>query len=204
MSSWQANNPDWVCRRLDDASAWDFLDQHCDKQVLQAFETAAHPTLRADLIRLAVLAVQGGVWADADDRAAKGIDHLFPSGVDLLLLQENMGTIGNNFIASAPNHPFIRYALKTVTDHILERQGDSIWFLSGPGALTLAFCHFYKRELRQLRLPAGVHIVDTFTLSRTVAQHLPLAYKHRGAHWNHQKQRNRSLFRNPSGRPRAA
>ena len=87
---------------------------------------------------------------------------------------------------------------------ILERQGDSIWFLSGPGALTLAFCHFYKRELRQLTLPAGVHIVDTFTLSRTVAQHLPLAYKHRGAHWNHQKQRNRSLFRNPSGRPRAA
>jgi mannosyltransferase OCH1-like enzyme/tetratricopeptide (TPR) repeat protein len=204
MSSWQANNAGWVCQRLDDATAWDFLDQHCDKQVRQAFETAAHPTLRADLIRLAVLAVQGGVWADADDRAAQGIDHLFPSGVGLLLLQENMGTIGNNFIASAPNHPFIRYALKTVTEHILERQGDSIWFLSGPGALTLAFCHFYKREFRQLTLPAGVHIVDTFTLSRTVAQHLPLAYKHRGAHWNHQKQRNRSLFRNPGGRPRAA
>ncbi|MFZ9712336.1 MAG: glycosyltransferase family 32 protein, partial [Burkholderiaceae bacterium] len=204
MSSWQANNADWVCQQLNDATAWDFLDQHCDKQVLLAFETAAHPTLRADLIRLAVLAVQGGVWADADDRAAQGIGHLFPSGVGLLLLQENMGTIGNNFIASAPNHPFIRYALKTVTEQILERQGDSIWFLSGPGALTLAFCHFYKRELRQLTLPTGVHIIDTFTLSRTVAQHLPLAYKHRGTHWNHQKQRNRSLFRNPSGRPRAA
>jgi len=53
----------------------------------------------------------------------------------------------------------------------------------GPRVL-LAFCHFYKRELRQLTLPTGVHIIDTFTLSRTVAQHLPLAYKHRGARFN--------------------
>jgi len=204
MGCWQNHHPAWAYQRFNDATAWDFLDQHTDRQTLRAFETAAHPTLRADLLRLAVLEVQGGVWADADDRAAQGLEVLIEPGVDLMLVQENIGTIGNNFIASAPNHPFMRYALKTVTEQILERQGDSIWFLSGPGALTLAFCHFYKRELRQLTLPAGVRIVDTFTLSRTVAQHLPLAYKHRGAHWNHQKQRNRSLFRNPGGRPRAA
>lgn len=120
-----------------------------------------------------------------------------------MLLQENFGTIGNNFIAAAPHHPFIQYALSVVTNNILERDGDSIWFISGPGALTLAFSHFYRNQLRQLSIPEGVRIVDTYTLSNSVAQHLPLAYKHRGQHWLHKSNRQRSLFRKPMGRPSA-
>jgi hypothetical protein len=118
-----------------------------------------------------------------------------------VLVQENFGTIGNNFLAAAPNHAFIRFALHEVTNNILERDGDSIWFISGPGAITLAFCHFYRNELRQLSIPEGVRMIDTFTLSNTVAQHLPLAYKHQGRHWRHRDQRQRSLFRKPIGRP---
>jgi len=99
------------------------------------------------------------------------------------------------------HHPFIQYALSVVTNNILERDGDSIWFISGPGALTLAFCHFYRNQLRQLSIPEGVRIIDTYSLSNTVAQHLPLAYKHQGSHWNHTSQRQRALFRKPMGRP---
>jgi mannosyltransferase OCH1-like enzyme len=199
MSSWQLKAYDY--QRYNDQSAWDFIKQHCDGQVLRAFESAAHPTLRADLLRLAVLSVKGGIWGDADDRCCGSLEAITTNGCELVLLQENFGTIGNNFIAAAPHHPFIQYALSVVTNNILERDGDSIWFISGPGALTLAFCHFYRNQLRQLSIPEGVRIIDTYTLSSTVAQHLPLAYKHRGKHWLHKSNRQRSLFRNPSGRP---
>jgi mannosyltransferase OCH1-like enzyme/tetratricopeptide (TPR) repeat protein len=199
MSSWQLKAYDY--QRYNDQSAWDFIKQHSDSQVLRAFESSAHPTLRADLIRLAVLSVKGGVWGDADDRCCGSLEAMTGNGYDLVLLQENFGTIGNNFIAAAPHHPFIQYALSVVTNNILERDGDSIWFISGPGALTLAFCHFYRNQLRQLSIPEGVRIIDTYTLSNSVSQHLPLAYKHRGQHWLHKSNRQRSLFRKPSGRP---
>jgi mannosyltransferase OCH1-like enzyme/Flp pilus assembly protein TadD len=199
MSSWQLEAYDYQC--YDDQSAWDFIKQHNDDRVLRAFESAAHPTLRADLIRLAVLSVKGGIWGDADDRCCGALETITTPGCDLVLVQENFGTIGNNFLAAAPNHTFIRFALNEVTKNILERDGDSIWFISGPGAITLAFCHFYQHELRQLSVPEGVRMIDTFTLSNTVAQHLPLAYKHQGRHWRHRDQRQRSLFRKPSGRP---
>jgi tetratricopeptide (TPR) repeat protein len=199
MASWQLRSYEY--QRYHDQSAWDFIQHYCDTQVLRAFESSAHPTLRADLLRLAVLSGVGGIWGDADDRCGGSLEAITGNGIDLVLLQENFGTIGNNFIAAAPHHPFIQYALRVVTNNILERDSDSIWFISGPGALTLAFCHFYRNQLRQLSIPDGVRLVDTYTLSNTVAQHLPLAYKHRGQHWLHKSQRQRSLFRQAKGRP---
>ncbi len=59
MSSWQLKAYDY--HRYNDQSAWDFIKQHSDSQVLRAFESSAHPTLRADLLRLAALSVKGGV-----------------------------------------------------------------------------------------------------------------------------------------------
>ena len=168
-----------------------------NKQAQAAFECAAHPSLRADLLRLAVLAERGGYWADADDRRFGPMHDLQTDGSELILIQENVGTLGNNFIACTPGHPFMRYVLAQVVERILCRDGDNLWFLSGPGALTLSFCHFYRNTLRRGQLPPGVKIMDTYTLSRTVAQHLPMAYKDEGKHWNHQRQRHRSLFRKP-------
>jgi tetratricopeptide (TPR) repeat protein len=199
MRHWQ--QPGWAYTRFNDQTAWDYLRSHTDGRTLEAFETAAHATLRADLLRLAVLAIEGGVWADADDRCCGSLEDLMGEQPELILIQENLGTLGNNFLAVVPNHPFMHHALKFLTDQILSRDGDNIWFISGPGALSLAFCHFYRDTLRRIQLPPGVRIFDTYTFSRTVAQHLPLAYKHRGKHWNHQEQRSRSLFRKPTGRP---
>lgn len=201
MTSWRTWVPHEAYRCFNDQSAWDFLKDHSSAHVLRAFESSAHPTLRADLLRLSVLAVHGGVWGDADDRCCESLEPLIQSGEKLVLLQEPYGTLGNNFIASVPNHPFINYALERVARNILDREGRSIWFISGPGALTLVFCQYYSATLKQLKLPAGVRIIDTHTLSRTIAQHLPLAYKHQGSHWNHTSQRQHSLFRKPMGRP---
>lgn len=200
MQQWQALG--WAYTRFNDQTAWDYLHRHTNPRILEAFETAAHATLRADLLRLAVLATEGGIWADADDRCCGSLDNLMEDQPELILIQENLGTLGNNFLAVVPNHPFLHHALKYVTDQILSREGDNIWFISGPGALSLAFCHFYRDTLRRLQLPPGIRIIDTYTFSRTVAQHLPLTYKHRGKHWNHQEQRSRSLFRKPRGRPK--
>ncbi len=81
MSSWKLKAYDY--HRYNDQSAWDFTKQHSDSQVLRAFESSAHPTLRADLIRLAVLSVKGGVWGDAHDRCCGSLEAMTGNGYDL-------------------------------------------------------------------------------------------------------------------------
>jgi mannosyltransferase OCH1-like enzyme len=203
MDSWKAQNPTWTYKRFNDVNAWDYLKDNASPAVLRAFESAAHPALRADLLRLAVLAFEGGVWGDADDRCVVPLDLLPHHGAELWLVQESFGTLGNNFIASRAGHPFVAYALEKVSRNILERQGRTVWFVSGPGAISLAFCNFYSERLKLSKLPHGVRIFDTYTFSRFVAQHLPLVYKHEGQHWNDRVERTKSLFRKPSGRPLA-
>jgi hypothetical protein len=108
---------------------------------------------------------------------------LFEAGFGLILVQEVFGSIGNNIIASVPEHPFIIESLRVVVNQILERQGESLWFLSGPGVLTKVFCWMYRDQLQDQRWPKGVKLLAPHQLSHVVATHLPRSYKSDERHW---------------------
>lgn len=59
--SWEATNSDWEVRRLDAASASDWMDLEVP---MKAWETMGHAH-RSAHVRLKLLATYGGVWADA-------------------------------------------------------------------------------------------------------------------------------------------
>jgi len=162
---------------FNDGSANEFIRQHCSVDTWRAFKAARQPTMRSDIFRLAYLYECGGIYADADDLCRRDIAPLFEDGYSLLLLQEYIGSIGNNFIAAAPKHPWLKRVLGGLVARVLERPNDNIWFTTGPGALSHCFCQFYLDDLRGRRLPVGMRLLDVFRVSRYVSVALPLHYK---------------------------
>ena len=174
MASWQEHCEGFEHHVFDDNRAASFIARHCHVRVLLAFRSAAHPAMRSDIFRLAYLLVAGGVYVDTDDRCRENLSPLLEEGFDLILLQEDIGSIGNNFIAAAPRHPMIAAALNTVVNHVLHHQGDNIWFLSGPGAMTHVFGQFYLDDLKRMRLPPGVRVRSVYQLHQFISPHVPL------------------------------
>jgi len=118
---------------------------HCTST--QSVPMANHPAMRSDIFRLAYLAVRGGVYVDADDLCRHDIGPILAPGFDLIPMREKLASIGDNFTAAAPGHPCIDFILSTIVDLVLERQGNKIWFLTGPGALSMGFCRYYRQQL---------------------------------------------------------
>ena len=183
MLSWPQQCLGFEHQIFNDASAHAFIKRTCDKTVAKAYRQAHHPAMRADLFRLAYLAVEGGIYADADDICRRSIGDLLSPDRDLLMMQEDLGSVGNNFICARPDHPFIGALLKQAVDNVLRRQGDIIWFLTGPGAVTQRFCLYFLDALAAGKLPNGVHLMDFYVLQQRVSMHLPRAYKRGALHW---------------------
>jgi tetratricopeptide (TPR) repeat protein len=197
MQSWDRTNPDFEHVVFDDAAAETFILEHFDARVLRAFRSANYPAMRADIFRLAYLAIHGGVYADADDLCRHPITTWLAPDLELILIQEHLGSIGNNFIASIPNHPFILAVLEKVVDQILDKQGD-IWFTSGPGAWTILFCNYYLDDLRQSKVPLGIAVIDCYSLSTKISIQLPRQYKQTSKSWSSPKNQKMSIYRIPN------
>jgi len=194
MQSWE-HCAGFEHRIFNDHSALKFIEEHCTAQTLKAFRMANHPAMRSDIFRLAYLAVSGGVYVDADDLCRHDIEQLLSPGFELIVLQENLASIGNNFIAAVPGQPCIESILSMIVDWVLEKQGNNVWFLTGPGALSSGFCRYYRQHLGRARLPAGIRVLTVYSLYDFISPHIPCRHKNDERHWNSEGVRNRSLFR---------
>jgi tetratricopeptide (TPR) repeat protein len=193
MQSWIELNPQMSYQCFHDLTAQEFMSAHYGEQMVRAYLSCRIPALKADLFRLAYLFQCGGIYVDCDDKCQTDLTPLLKPGFNLILQQEIWATVGNNFIAVTPRHPFIQKALTLITSLILERQGDNIWFLSGPGMFTKAFCDTYFTQLSQGVLPSGTKVLLPYELTPFIAQHLPRRYKADGRHWQ-QKNTNSPLI----------
>lgn len=194
MKTWTILHPEYQYDVFDDQKALIFLQEHLDPRISRAFRMSNHAAMRADLFRLSYLYEKGGIYADADDACRARIDSWLEPGIELLLIQEHLGTVGNNFMAVVPKHPFIRGALDRIVDNILHQQGD-IWFSSGPGSLTLSFCNYYLDILEQSRLPEDLKMITCFEAEKKMSMRLPRQYKQTEKSWSSPKNRHIPIYR---------
>lgn len=191
IASWQAA-PGFEHRLMSRTQARLFLRRELGPRWARAFELARNPAEEADLLRLCLLARQGGIWADADDRLYGDLGGLLAGARGLWVYREPMGgALGNNFIGASPGHPAIVLAARMVRAALLERSADSAWFKTGPGPLTRAVGHFLLHGDMQPADRLGLHVLDGAALSRVVAMHNPTRYKGLPKHWVHHGARRR-------------
>jgi mannosyltransferase OCH1-like enzyme len=179
MRSWPSVNPGYRMQRFNEASAASYLLAHFPPAVLAAFRRVREPAQKADMFRLARLAREGGVYADADDRCLAPLASILPVGATFVVYQEDYGTLGNNFIAAAPGHPVLGRALAQGVNAINRGDADVVWLSTGPALLTRAFTGFYGAEI-----PPGVLVLDRRELFQAVAVHCSAGYKKTEKHWS--------------------
>ncbi len=183
IEGWRRHNPDYEVRLFNNVTAHNWLQANMPQAVLQAFLRAPEPAQKADIFRLALLAREGGIYSDADDRAQAPVGRILPAAARLVLFQENLGSAGNNFIAAQPNHPVITTALIEAVNALNRGDADTIWLLSGPGLLTRALARAILSSPETQGLPPGIAILDLQALHLAVAEHCAASYKYKNKHW---------------------
>lgn len=169
-------------RLWDDASARAFLGAFDDPLYLRAYKRARHVAVKSDLLRLALLWRLGGFYMDADDLAVAPVAALAPPGTGLLLYQERMASIGNNFMAAVPGHPLIKRMLDQAAGDIDMGCGEAPWLATGPGLVSRVIAAELANDAKALRRHA-VHILWLSAFRATVEAGRKADYKQGVRHW---------------------
>ncbi|WP_431284639.1 tetratricopeptide repeat protein [Humitalea sp. 24SJ18S-53] len=183
MDHAKAANPGFAYHLWHDATARAFLEKRARPEILRAYRTAKHVVMRADLLRLALLDAEGGVYLDADDLCVGALDRLLPAGSRMVVYQEDFGSIGNNFLAAAPGDPLIAEALGLAASAILSGASETIWLATGPGLISRVVARAIAAT-PGLALPSGLHIVSLSQFLRVIRPHQRVSYKIGAGHWS--------------------
>ncbi|MCB5944214.1 tetratricopeptide repeat protein [Acidocella sp. KAb 2-4] len=182
--SWRRLHPGMPVVRYNDATARAFLAQEFPPEVLRAYTRALEPAQKADIFRLAWLERHGGIYTDADNRCLEPIAPLLPAGATLVLYQEDLATLGNDFIAAAPGHPVISWALAQAVAALNRGDTDLVWLSTGPGLMTRAVAQAVAAASASgMALPPGLHVHARHTMLRAMARNCMLAYRATSRNW---------------------
>ncbi len=180
-------NPDYDYRRFDLAAARDYLTARQEEAAAKAFWLTTSAAGQSDILRLAVLWHEGGVYLDADDRCVAPFSGLLDHRMRFIGYQETFWTVGNNFLAVQPHDPIIRAALDDATEALAGPLGASIWLSSGPGAISRALMSHGTDQ--QGLWQEGVWVMPLHRMQNFFVPHIRLPYKVSDAHWSRRMQR---------------
>lgn len=107
-------NRDFDYTFMDNDMCYDFISSNFDKEFVDMYNSLPLDIMRADVWRVAVIYINGGVYIDTDVLGVKGLHELIQDQ-ELVIFNEELGGISNFFFAAYPKHP----ALKLVLDLML-------------------------------------------------------------------------------------
>lgn len=114
-AAWRANNPDFTYMLHDDAGCAAVIGQ-MPERVQRAYSALLQGAMLADVCRLALLLVHGGVYVETDVKLMKTVRlaTVIPHWASMVSTER----YNFEFIAAAPRHPFIEGVLHKVVDII--------------------------------------------------------------------------------------
>ncbi len=185
MQSWRDHHPDHLVELFDDAAARAFIAAHLGAVAGNIYGRISGPAQKADVFRLAYLAVHGGTYADSDDRCHAPLHTVLPDRAELVLYQEDFGSIGNNFIACVPRHPVVLLALRQAMASVARGDAETVWLSTGPALLTRALAQYLAARGGDWRERLDrVAVLSRRALFRAVAIHCLTGYKSTERHWS--------------------
>lgn len=122
VASWRAHHPDWTHRLWTEGTLPEGLRP-------EVYERLRHPAERADILRLELLAREGGVYVDTDFECLRPIDNLL-AGVELFAAEYKDGRINNAILGARPSHPLLVRGLAELRP--LDRYGPFDKEATGP------------------------------------------------------------------------
>jgi hypothetical protein len=146
IDTWSDFNPNVEHRIFSDKTARDFLMKNYEIEIVELFDFCHHPAMRSDFFRIAYLALEGGIYVDADEICVGSIiDFLkeYPSS-ELYLIASNGADLYlyNGFIACTRENKFVMLTFDQIVRSLRSAKASgfraSIWDITGPGQISRA------------------------------------------------------------------
>lgn len=121
------DNPGWKVRYYGDRAARRFIARHFNRDVVLAFDALQPGAFKADLFRLCILYVNGGVYSDLSQRLLVPIRNLVDTEMDelvfvadkhIVLYVMQRECVHNSFIAAVPKHAFLKHCINRIVDRV--------------------------------------------------------------------------------------
>ena len=139
----QALNPDFTFYLYDDVKCREFINTFFEEDVVFTFDTLIPGAYKADLWRLCVLFVYGGIYIDIKYQCVNGFTFTNIIDKEYLTLDipsifwtNTMHGIYNGFMVSKPRNPFLWNCIRKIVSNVKEKiYGKTCLFPTGPGLL---------------------------------------------------------------------
>jgi hypothetical protein len=126
IRTWLKLNPDHVWYYFDDARCERFVRDHFDTEFYQMYMSLPLGVMKADVWRVAVVYVYGGIYADLDTQCLVPAAQWIHDTDELIVgVETPHGAINNFVFAAAPQHPAIYTVLQTLLEFY-----KAPWYLS--------------------------------------------------------------------------
>lgn len=102
---------------MNDEECYEFIKANFDEEFLKMYKNLPLGVMRADVWRVAIIYINGGIYCDCDVICYNNLTSLIKDQ-ELVLFEEKNGSTSNFFFAAKPKHP----ALKKVLDLMVKEQ----------------------------------------------------------------------------------
>lgn len=157
----------------DAPAARDWLRRHAPA-LTPLFDRLRLPAARADLFRVALVARQGGVFADLDEYPRHGIDDWLEGTRAVLVIEEGHGTLANNFLAAIPGLPLFARLQDRIAAALAATDTPYPWWDTGPAQLTVEAAS---------EPTDGLRFLTQADYDARISTNLPFPHKSGPAHW---------------------
>lgn len=114
IETWLKKNQDYQWYYMDDLKCDKFIQDHFSDEYYEMYKSLPLGVMRADVWRVAVVYVYGGVYVDMDTECLQPIDSWLIPDKDLIIGVENsIGSLNNFVFAATPKHPALLHVLNT-------------------------------------------------------------------------------------------
>ena len=164
-------NPDYDFVFFDDEACEQFLDDHFDHDVREAFARLIPGAYRADLFRYCYLYVHGGVYLDINKKFLVPLSEIVMPHHEMVLVQDRFPRgIFQAFMAVRPRHPLLRNAIDACVKNVQEKARVDSLAVAGPILLQNEFRKMYGATLENTHNPSIGVLRLTIMTNRVVNQ----------------------------------
>jgi mannosyltransferase OCH1-like enzyme len=113
IQSWLKLNPDFEWFYFDDEKCDQFIRDHFDTNFYTMYSSLPFGVMKADVWRVAIVYVYGGVYVDLDTVCLKPVNEWLSDGNLIVMTETPHGSIANFAFAATPKHPALYSVLNT-------------------------------------------------------------------------------------------
>ena len=141
VMSFIRDNPEYEYYLIDDSASWNFIRTY-HPEYAPLFEKVIPGAMRADILRLALIARYGGVYFDSDSCSAAPLRQFVWSNASVVSGVGSLGDFHQWALLYQANHIFVRNALKFAFFRLnalyKQKVAGSVSYTTGPGAFHAA------------------------------------------------------------------